>query len=186
MKEKYDERAQNRTVLPGMHVLVSQVAGLAGVDRSTRWLRGICIGRSGSKLTVRLNDGRVIQRHLDQVVPDTSCATRRAGSSEGLDDESAAPVTPPAAVVPTVARPVSPAPSVVAGRTASDGEPASGPAGSPAPRGSTPAKEATSLPEQQLKNPVVEVPAGEAPSAEPECPSPRYNLRPRKARPTYV
>lgn len=69
MKELYDRKAQERVVMPGTSVLVSQVTGLAGVDRATRWLPGHCIGVSGTKVTVRLEDGRVIQRHLDQVVP---------------------------------------------------------------------------------------------------------------------
>ncbi|XP_043215920.1 uncharacterized protein K02A2.6-like isoform X2 [Amphibalanus amphitrite] len=69
MKERYDRQAQRRTILPGMSVLVSQVSGLAGVGRTTRWLPGHCINISGLKLTVRLDDGRVLQRHLDQVVP---------------------------------------------------------------------------------------------------------------------
>ena len=69
MKELYDKKAQERTVLPGMSVLVSQVTDLAGVDRATRWMPGWCLGVSGTRVTVRLEDGRVIQRHLDRVVP---------------------------------------------------------------------------------------------------------------------
>ena len=173
MKQKYDERAQHRTVLPGMHVLVSQVAGLAGVDRSTRWLRGSCVGRSGSKLTVRLTDGRVIQRHLDQVVPDTSCGSRRPGISDGLDDDGITAAAPP------VTRPVTPTPSVATDRTLPESIPVS--TGSPASTAATPAKKAAPPPELQLSDPVTEVPATDAPSVETEIPpQPRYNLRPRK------
>ena len=69
MKERYDQRSQNRVVTPGMRVWVSQVSALTGVETGARWLPGHCVSCSGSKITVRLDDGRVIQRHLDFVVP---------------------------------------------------------------------------------------------------------------------
>ena len=188
MKQKYDENAQNRTILPGMHVLVSQVAGLAGVDRSTRWLRGSCIGRTGSKLTVRLDDGRVIQRHLDQVVPDTSCGSRRAEVSDGLDDDSATAAASTTAPAP-VTRPVPPAPSTLTGGAVSSPTPALTlvPAGSPTPAVAIPVDEAAPVPERRLSGSVAVSPAAEAPSVEAELPlTPRYNLRPRKNRATKV
>ena len=188
MKQKYDENAQNRTILPGMHVLVSQVAGLAGVDRSTRWLRGSCIGRTGSKLTVRLDDGRVIQRHLDQVVPDTSCGSRRAEVSDGLDDDSATAAASTTAPAP-VTRPVPPAPSTLTGGAVSSPTPALTlvPAGSPTPAVAIPVDEAAPVPERRLSGSVAVSPAAEAPSVEAELPlTPRYNLRPRKNRAAKV
>ena len=172
MKQNYDEGSRNRTILPGMHVLVSQVAGLAGVGRSTRWLRGSCLGRSGSKLTIRLGDGRVIQRHLDQVMLDTSCGSDRAGISDGLDDEGATPVASPTATVPPVTCPVTPRSSPVAtDATASGPEPVSGLVGSPAPTMATPVKNAIPVPEQQTIGPTADAPS---------VGTPRYNLRPRK------
>jgi len=78
MKELYDRKTEDRTVLPGMSVLVSQVSRLAGVDRATKWLPGRCISLSGTKITVKLEDGRVIQRHLDQVVPRSAPAEAEA------------------------------------------------------------------------------------------------------------
>ena len=69
MKQRYDQRAKERVVTPGMSVWVSQVSELAGVRKGTRWLPGLCLSCAGSKIAVRLDDGRIIQRHLDAVVP---------------------------------------------------------------------------------------------------------------------
>ena len=112
MKELYDKKAQDRNVLPGMSVLVSQVAGLAGVDRATRWLPGWCVSVSGKKLTIKLEDGRVIQRHLDQVVP----RVEQQGQRDRPADWTAAPlpVLQPQTEAPSaVLQPPTEAPSAV-------------------------------------------------------------------------
>ena len=189
MKQKYDQRAQCRTILPGMHVLVSQVSNLAGIASSTRWIRGSCVGKVGSKLSVRLTDGRVIQRHLDQVVPDTSCGFRHAAVVEDLDSEndaaapgqSALPVPEPTeiaadrqcATVPTPVPPPTPAETAAeTAATAAATMAATAAAGStlsadqsPGDAGAASSKAETSA----------------APGDMPSAPTPpRYNLRPRK------
>ena len=174
MKERYDEKACRRIVLPGMPVLVSQVAGLAGVDRSTRWLRGSCIGRSGFKLTVRLTDGRVIQRHLDQVVPDGASMAQRDGSADadGLEADEAATADQPAAAVPLVTPSATPTARVAAGGAVLEPDPTR--TGSGAPTVTAPA-EAAADPAAGVSG------ATGASSGTSESPAqPRYNLRPRK------
>ena len=113
MKERYDQRSQERVVIPGMRVWVSQVSELAGVERGTRWLPGYCVSISGSKITVRLEDGRVIQRHLDVVVP----AAGRQGELAGREVAPPSPAErpawrpPPPPPPPSPSRPPSPLPS---------------------------------------------------------------------------
>ena len=97
MKERYDRRSQDRVLTPGMRVWVSQVSTLAGVGKGTRWLPGHCVSCSGSKITVQLEDGRVIQRHLDFVVPNgPSTRTELNGGPEpSMPPEWLQPSPPP-------------------------------------------------------------------------------------------
>ena len=198
-KQMYDENAHHRTVLPGMHVLVSQVAGLVGVDRSTRWLRGSCIGRRGSKLTVRLTDGRVMQRHLDQVVPDTSCGFCRGTPCDGLDAEETTAAAPITAPTTPVTSPASSSPAVAADDTLA--EPALVPAGSPASTVAPPTETALTSPDRTSparNSPARQLPGAVTDSSDPVsepsqtsvgetgAPSPpRYDLRIRKTQPRY-
>ncbi|XP_043201222.1 uncharacterized protein LOC122370009 isoform X7 [Amphibalanus amphitrite] len=183
MKERYDRRSQDRVLTPGMRVWVSQVSGLAGVGRGTRWLPGHCVSRSGSKITVRLEDGRVIQRHLDFVVP--------SGSSRQMElTDEPTPSMPPGWMQPPP--PGTPLSEEGRGRLAAPAErdPAAGgppgtraasaaPLPSPPPSadpGTTQPGDAETPPPSPPRPPSA---AQCTTQPQPDDPPRRYNLRPR-------
>ena len=63
-----DQRTVERSMNVGDSVYVSAVGRLRGGEGQV-WMPGVLVGRAGVKLSVRLEDGRVIHRHLDHVRP---------------------------------------------------------------------------------------------------------------------
>lgn len=126
----------------GDPVYVSAVDQLRGAD-GRNWLQGVLIGMDGVKLTVRLNDGRVVVRHVDRVracrgpvgdrgrseAPDLCLTSPRADSDTG-----------PAAVGATAGVPAGPVSPVLG---AAGDRPAGDP---PAPHGSDRVLRARPLP----------------------------------------
>ncbi|XP_043232594.1 uncharacterized protein K02A2.6-like isoform X1 [Amphibalanus amphitrite] len=194
MKERYDRQAQRRTILPGMSVLVSQVSGLAGVGRTTRWLPGHCINISGLKLTVRLDDGRVLQRHLDQVVPRAVAGNQAVRQPTDWTAAPRPPQTPPTSLPTTPTSQATPSPPTPSPPTPSPPTPTP----LPPPPAECPERERPSSP-SPVRRPArglegrgelnsrlkcdVQLSRGESvecrePVSAPQVP--RYNLRPRK------
>ena len=134
---------------------------------------------------MRLADGHVIHRHLDQVVPDLSGGTRPNRDGGKLDGDDTTAEDTAAAAVPLLVRPVSPSVAAAADRAGAATVPASVPVaggrGAPEPAATLPAELTTSSPDRPLSDSVSEelVTAASSPGRE-EMPQPRYNLRPRK------
>ena len=156
---------------------------MAGVDRATRWMPGRCLSVSGSKVTVRLEDGRVIQRHLDRVVPRT---TRPRDLEQPAADWTAAPLTvspPSTGMLGTCGERGRPSSPVGASREVRDSvDPCSGELQTAEPPGDVAVRAPVQKPvESPYQSPVLR---DELTNTSPESvvsPQPRrYNLRPRR------
>ena len=97
-----DRGSQSRQVEVGDAVWVTALTRLQEAAGSS-WLPGVVLEVVGVKVTVLLNCGKVVQRHLDHVRRDSARGHRRVSSDEVSLADPVPVVVPPASTAPAAA-----------------------------------------------------------------------------------
>ena len=79
-------RSRQHRVAVGERVYVTEISQLSGAG-GCRWLPGTVVSLAGLRVSVRLGDGRVLERHADKVRPDLG----ERHPTPGLDQTSVSP-----------------------------------------------------------------------------------------------
>ena len=97
-----DRGSRSRDVEVGDAVWVTALDRVQGAEGRS-WLPGVVLEVVGVKVTVLLDCGKVVKRHLDHVRRDATRARGRVSSDDDVSLADPVPVTSPAPVVPPAA-----------------------------------------------------------------------------------